>query len=61
MPTHSRRLIYEVYVTPASGVGGEWPRPARISSIKAVAERYAAACRGLGQLARVRVREKDRS
>lgn len=44
---------YAVYITPASGVGGEFPRPARWNVGLLVARRYAAACRDLGQKARV--------
>ncbi len=46
-------MIYEVYVTPASAVGGEFPRPARITRSKKTAERYAEACRSIGQKARI--------
>jgi hypothetical protein len=47
-------MTYKVYVCPASGVGGFWPRPARITKIKKVAERYASACRAIGQKTSVR-------
>lgn len=47
------RVIHEVYVTPASGVGGEFPRPARWSSSRRVVELYADACRAIGQKARI--------
>lgn len=44
---------YAVYITPASGVGGEFSRPARWNVGLLVARRYAAACRDRGQKARV--------
>jgi hypothetical protein len=46
-------MKYQVFVTPPSGVGGEWPRPARWNVSKRVAEAYAAACRAKGMAARV--------
>jgi len=45
--------LYDVYITPASGVGGEFPEPARRNVSLPVARLYAAACRGLGQKARI--------
>ena len=46
-------MKYACYVTPASGVGGEFPRPARIAS-KTVVRNYARACRErLGQKTRI--------
>lgn len=44
---------YAVYITPASGVGGEFPRPARWGVGLSTARRYADACRARGQKARV--------
>jgi len=44
---------YVVYVTPASGVGGEFPKPARRNVGLFVARRYASVCRALGQKIRV--------
>ncbi len=53
-------MRYAVYVTPASGVGGEWPRPARWNVTKTKANAYAAACRAIGQTPRVApMREPD--
>lgn len=46
-------MTYYVYVTPAGGVGGEFPQPARRSTSKSTCERYADACRAIGQRARV--------
>lgn len=46
-------MKYSVYVTPASGVGGEWPEPARRNVSRKVAEAYANACRAIGQKARI--------
>jgi len=47
MPTY-----WEVRITPASGVGGEWPRGLRHRTLKQ-ARLYAEACRRLGQKARI--------
>ena len=45
--------LYACFVTPPSGVGGEFPMPARVGSRKTVLA-YAAACREkLGQKTRV--------
>lgn len=44
---------YAVYITPASGVGGEFSRPARWDMGLSTALRYANACRARGQKARV--------
>ncbi len=51
-------MKYEVYVTPASGVGGEFPRPARTTQSKKTAEWYAEACRAIGQKARIHKRRR---
>ena len=45
--------VYRVYVTPASGVGGEFPQPARITKTKRIAVAYASACEALGQKTRI--------
>jgi hypothetical protein len=45
-------MRYNVFITPASGVGGEFPRPIPFPN-KSRAENYAKACRAIGQKARV--------
>jgi len=46
-------MHWYVYITPASGVGGEWPWPLRFRTRKK-AELYAAECRArLGQKTRI--------
>ena len=44
---------YNVYIAPASGVGGEFPQPARSNVSLKKARLYAAACRYLGQKTRI--------
>jgi hypothetical protein len=45
-------MKYNVFITPASGVGGEFPTPIPFPS-KKQAESYAKACQAIGQKTRV--------
>jgi hypothetical protein len=55
--------IAKVYITPASGVGGEWPTPIPFNLnrySRAYVEAYAEKCRSDGQKARIVWPEKER-
>jgi len=45
-------MKYLVYITPESGVGGEWPRPLSFSRLYK-ARNYARACRLKGMKTRI--------